>query len=88
VLLSLGALSNLGTVSNIVGKVSFVTPTISLEEKETCTTKFFDVVEDVKDVGMNGCQEKSILILKSALNANPLIGTGQEKEENLKSLYS
>jgi hypothetical protein len=47
VLLSLGALSQLGTVSNIVGKVSFVTPTISLEEKETCTTKFFDVVEDV-----------------------------------------
>lgn len=47
VLLSIGVFSQLSPIASIISKVSQVTPTISLEEKETCTTNFYDEVEDV-----------------------------------------
>ena len=47
VLLSIGVFSQLNPIINIVNKKSQITPTISLEEKETCTTKFYDEVQDV-----------------------------------------
>jgi hypothetical protein len=37
----------LSPITNFVSKVSQVTPTISLEEKDTCTTTFYDTTEDV-----------------------------------------
>jgi hypothetical protein len=47
ILLSIGVLSQLSPISNIISSVSQVTPTISLEEKETCTTEFYDEVQNV-----------------------------------------
>ena len=44
-LLSIGVLSQLSPITNIVNKVSQVTPTISLEEKDICTTSFYDEVQ-------------------------------------------
>src|SRR3989344_3104651 len=46
-LLSIGALSQLSPISNIVSKTTQVTPTISLEERDTCTTIFYDEVQNV-----------------------------------------
>jgi len=47
VLLSIGVLSQLSPISNIISKTTQVTPTISLEERDTCTTTFYDEVQDV-----------------------------------------
>lgn len=47
VLLSIVAFSQLSPIANIVSKVNQITPIISLEEKETCTTSFYDEVQDV-----------------------------------------
>ena len=46
-LLSIGALSQLSPISNIITKTTQITQTISLEEKDTCTTTFYDEVQDV-----------------------------------------
>jgi len=46
-LLSIGVLSQLSPISNIISKTTQVTPTISLEERDTCTTSFYDEVQDV-----------------------------------------
>src|SRR3989338_220771 len=47
VLLSIVAFSQLSPISNIISKRSQITPTISLEKKETCTTTFYDEVQNV-----------------------------------------
>ncbi|MBI2523034.1 hypothetical protein HYW19_01470 [Candidatus Woesearchaeota archaeon] len=47
VLLSITALSQLSPIINIISKTTQITPTISLEEKNTCTTSFYDKVQDV-----------------------------------------
>lgn len=46
-LLSMGVLSQLSPISSIKTKTAQITPTISLEEKDTCTTTFYDEVKDV-----------------------------------------
>ena len=47
VLFSITALSQLSPITNIITKNTQITPTINLEEKDTCTTKFYDEVQDV-----------------------------------------
>src|SRR3989338_6480302 len=47
VLLSITVLSQLSPIVKTVTKTSQITPTISLEEKDTCTTKFYDEVQDI-----------------------------------------
>jgi len=47
ILLSIGALSQSSPLSKIVSKISQITPTISLEERDTCATVFYDEVQDV-----------------------------------------
>lgn len=47
VLLSIGALSQLSPISSIISKATQITPTISLEKRDTCTTKFYNEVQDV-----------------------------------------
>lgn len=47
ILLSIVALSQLSPITNIVSKINQVTPTISLEEKETCITSFYDEVQEI-----------------------------------------
>ena len=47
IILSITALSQLAPIANIVSKVNQVTPTISLEQKEICTTEFYDEVRDI-----------------------------------------
>ena len=47
VLLSITALSQLSPLANIITKNTQVTPTISLEEKDTCTTTFYDETQDI-----------------------------------------
>jgi len=47
ILLSIGVLSQLIPISNIIVKTTQITPTIALEEKDTCTTAFYDKVQDV-----------------------------------------
>lgn len=47
ILLSITALSQLSPITNIVSKITQATPAISLEEKETCTTTFYDEVQDI-----------------------------------------
>ena len=47
ILLSIGVLSQLSPISNIISKTTQVTPTISLEERDTCATTFYDEVQDV-----------------------------------------
>ena len=46
-LLSITALSQLSPLANILTKNTQVTPTISLEEKDTCTTTFYDETQDI-----------------------------------------
>lgn len=46
-LLSMGVLSQLIPISSVTTKTTQVTPTISLGEKDTCTTTFYDEVQDV-----------------------------------------
>lgn len=47
VLLSIGVLSQLSPMSNVISKTTQITPSISLEEKETCTTSFYDETQDI-----------------------------------------
>jgi hypothetical protein len=47
VLLSIGALSQLSPIIKTISKANQITPSISLEEKETCTTSFYDEVQSV-----------------------------------------
>src|SRR3989338_6791525 len=47
VLLSAVALSQTAPINNIVSSISQVTATISVEEKDICTTSFYDEVQDV-----------------------------------------
>src|SRR3989338_7651005 len=47
VLLSITALSQISPITSIVSKTTQITPTISLEEKDTCTTSFYDEVQDI-----------------------------------------
>ncbi len=47
ILLSIVALSQLSPITNIVSKINQITPTISLEEKETCITSFYNEVQDL-----------------------------------------
>jgi len=46
-LLSIGVLSQLSPLSNIISRTTYVTPTISLEERDTCTTNFYDELQPV-----------------------------------------
>lgn len=46
VLLSITALSQ-APITNVISKISQVTPTISLNETETCTTSFYNEIEGV-----------------------------------------
>lgn len=46
-LVALGVASQLAPTTNLVSKTTQATPTISLEEKDTCTTTFYDEVQDV-----------------------------------------
>ena len=47
VVLSLTALSQLNPITNTASKIYPITSTISLEEKDICTTSFFNDVQDV-----------------------------------------
>lgn len=47
ILLSVTVLSQLSPTSNTITKTTQVTPTISLEEKDTCTTEFYDEVQEI-----------------------------------------
>ena len=47
ILLSMGVLSQLSPLSNIISKTTQVTPKISLEEKDTCATIFYDEAQEV-----------------------------------------
>ncbi len=47
ILLSITALSQLSSFTNIISKNTQVTPSISLEEKDTCMTSFYDKTQDV-----------------------------------------
>lgn len=47
VLLSITALSQLNPVNNIATKTSQVTPTINVSQQETCTTNFYDELQNV-----------------------------------------
>lgn len=47
VLLSIAALSQLNPIIKTVKDVNQITPTISLEERSICTTKFYEEVEDI-----------------------------------------
>lgn len=47
VLLSIAVFSQLAPITNVVSKTNQVTPAISLEEKDTCTTSFYDESQDV-----------------------------------------
>src|SRR3989344_5112476 len=47
VLLSITALSQISPITSIVSKTTQITPTISLEEKDTCTTTFYDETQDI-----------------------------------------
>jgi len=47
VVLSVTALSQLSPITKIVSNVNQITSTISLEQKETCTTKFYDEMKNV-----------------------------------------
>lgn len=49
ILLSAVAISQISPnpITNIITKTKQITPTISLEEKDTCTTEFYDEVQDV-----------------------------------------
>lgn len=49
VLLSITALSQLNPIINIKSKISQITPTINLEETETCKTTFYDEVQNIYD---------------------------------------
>lgn len=46
-LLSIVALSQFAPISKIVSKTNQVTPSINLEQKESCITTFYDEVQDV-----------------------------------------
>lgn len=47
VLLSIFTLSQLSPILNIKSKFNRITPTINLEERETCQTKFYDEVQEI-----------------------------------------
>jgi hypothetical protein len=49
ILLSIAAVSQLGPLADIISTKYQITSTISLEGKETCTTEFYDEVEDVNE---------------------------------------
>jgi len=47
ILLSITALSQISPFSSIIKKNNQVTPTINVEEKDTCTTSFYDEASDI-----------------------------------------
>ncbi len=47
ILLSIIVLSQLEPITSIITSKSQITPTISLEEKETCTVEFYDEVQEI-----------------------------------------
>ena len=47
VLFSVAVFSQLAPITNIVSKINQITPTIKLEETETCKTAFYDEVQNI-----------------------------------------
>jgi len=47
ILLSAAALSQINPIKDTATKINTITPTINLEQKETCTTTFYDEVQEI-----------------------------------------